>query len=124
MCCAIPPPRAGRGSAKRISWPYFACSCPHPAHATRTDYASARSSSAPVLNQSTNTLKVFASTSGMVTGSARLVADTLSHEGNPCTFNGAQHTEDRYTGTSGHFINTAGHPIVGHTNLTGRLTVA
>ena len=96
----------------------------HPAGATRTDYASSRSSRAPVLNKTAKTLTVFGSTDGFVTGSGTVTTSTLSDDTHPCTINGTQHTEHRYTPDTAHFANAAGHPIVGHASLTGRLTVA
>ena len=67
---------------------------------------------------------MFGSSGGFVTGSGKIATSTLSHDGSPCTLNGAQHTEHRYTADTAHFTNSTGHPLVGTTSLTGRLTVA
>lgn len=96
----------------------------HPAGATRTDYASARSSSAPTLNKKTKTLRVFGSTSGLVTGTGKIVAKTITHSSGPCTLNGKHHTQDQWSSGTAKFTNTTGHAIVGRTRLTGRLTIA
>ena len=96
----------------------------HPAGTTRSDGASAHSSSAPAFNKAAKTLKVFGSTFGRVTGSGRIVSKSLSHGTGTCKLNGKKHTQSEYLGNSSKFTNTSGHPIVGHMNLGGRITLA
>jgi hypothetical protein len=95
----------------------------HPAGATRSDSASANAPT-PTLTKAAKTLHVFGSSSGLVTGSGRIVAKKLDSSSASCKLNGNKHTEVQYLSENGKFTNTSGHPIVGHTNLTGRLTVA
>jgi hypothetical protein len=95
----------------------------HPAGATRSDSAGA-SAPAPTLNKAAKTLKVFGSASGLVTGSGRIVAKKLDTSSRTCKLNGKKHTQVQVLSVNGKFTNTSGHPIVGHTNLTGRLTIA
>lgn len=95
----------------------------HPAGATRSDSASANAP-APTLNKAAKTLKVFGSSSGLVTGSGRIVAKKLDTSTSTCKLNGKKHTQVQTLSENGKFTNTSGHPIVGHTSLTGRLTIA
>jgi hypothetical protein len=95
----------------------------HPAGASRSDSASA-SAPTPAFSKASKTLKVFGSSSGLVTGSGRIVAKKLDTSSRSCKLNGKKHTEVQTLSENGKFTNTTGHPIVGHTNLTGRLTIA
>ncbi len=95
-----------------------------PSGAQRADYAAGRGSRSSTLNKTTKTLQVPASSAALVTGSGRVVATRLSQESTSCTLNGKHHTEVQYVGENSHFTNTSGHPVVGHTALTGKLTIA
>lgn len=96
----------------------------NPAGTTREDTASATSASAPVFDKTAKSMKVTGSTSGLVTGSGRIVASKLSHSTRSCKLAGKTYTEDQFISSGAKFTNTTGHPIVGHTILTGRLTIA
>lgn len=91
--------------------------------AVRTDSVTRRPSSAPTINKAAKTLHVPAS-SGVITGSGKIVANALKSSSSPCTLKGVRHTQvQAFPASSTHFVNTAGHPLVGHTSLTGRIIV-
>ncbi len=112
------------GGASRILEISHNVAIAHPAGATRSDSASVRPGSAPVFKRATKTVLVSSTKTGLVTGSGRIVAKSQSQSSGTCRLNGNKHTRVQYLSNNGHFTNTTGHPLVGHTILTGRITLA
>lgn len=91
--------------------------------ASRTDSVTTKPSRAPSFSRAAKTLHVPAS-SGMITGSGKIVANALKSSSSSCKLKGVKHTQVQYfPSSSTRFVNTAGHPLVGHTSLTGRIIV-